>query len=119
MTGCRGSGISTATGRRRSPSPSSPASRRPASSARPWTWSQTPGASAPHEHLSLMASLPPIDTPSGATGAGAFDAPARDENGALFDTLLRLGDDALVLGQRLGEWTGHAASVEVDPRLAN
>src|SRR5579875_882058 len=66
-----------------------------------------------------MASLPPIDIPSGATGAGVFDAPARDENGALFDFLLRLGDDALILGQRLGEWTGHAPSVEVDLSLAN
>ena len=66
-----------------------------------------------------MASLPPIDTPSGATGAGVFDAPARDENGALFDFLLRLGDDSLILGQRLGEWTGHAPSVEVDLSLAN
>ncbi len=66
-----------------------------------------------------MASLPPIDTPSGATGAGAFDAPAREEDGALFDFLLRLGDDSLILGQRLGEWTGHAPSVEVDLSLAN
>ncbi len=47
----------------------------------------------PHE-AHLMASLPPIDTPSGATGAGVFDAPARDENDALFDFLLRLGDDS-------------------------
>ncbi|MEA3061993.1 MAG: ring,2-phenylacetyl-CoA epoxidase subunit PaaC [Sphingomonadales bacterium] len=66
-----------------------------------------------------MASLPPIDTPSGATGAGAFDAPAEDSNAPLFDYLLRLGDDALVLGQRLGEWCGHAPSVEVDLSLAN
>src|SRR3954471_24440344 len=67
----------------------------------------------------LMASLPPIDTPSGATGAGAFDVPAEDSNAPLFDYLLRLGDDALVLGQRLGEWCGHAPSVEVDLSLAN
>src|SRR3954469_21883846 len=33
--------------------------------------------------------------------------------------LLRLGDDALVLGQRLGEWCGHAPVVEVDLSLAN
>ncbi|MEA3039965.1 MAG: ring,2-phenylacetyl-CoA epoxidase subunit PaaC [Sphingomonadales bacterium] len=66
-----------------------------------------------------MASLPPIDTPSGATGAGAFDAPADDANAPLFDYLLRLGDDALILGQRLGEWCGHAPSVEVDLSLAN
>jgi ring-1,2-phenylacetyl-CoA epoxidase subunit PaaC len=67
-----------------------------------------------------MASLPPIDLPSGATGAGAFDAPAEDDDrDALFDYLLRLGDDALILGQRLGEWCGHAPSVEVDLSLAN
>lgn len=33
--------------------------------------------------------------------------------------LLRLGDDALVLGQRLGEWCGHAPVLEVDISLAN
>jgi len=66
-----------------------------------------------------MASLPPIDLPSGVTGSGAFDAPALDEGGALFDYLLRLGDDSLILGQRLGEWCGHAPSVEVDLSLAN
>ncbi len=67
-----------------------------------------------------MASLPPIDTPDGATGAGAFDAPAAaDEKSVRFDYLLRLGDDSLILGQRLGEWCGHAPSVEVDLSLAN
>jgi ring-1,2-phenylacetyl-CoA epoxidase subunit PaaC len=66
-----------------------------------------------------MASLPPIDLPSGATGEGVFDAPAEDAGNALFEYLLRLGDDALILGQRLGEWCGHAPSVEVDLSLAN
>src|SRR3954466_13539765 len=66
-----------------------------------------------------MASLPPIDLPSHATGAGAFDTPALEEGGALFEYLLRLGDDALILGQRLGEWCGPAPSVEVDLSLAN
>jgi ring-1,2-phenylacetyl-CoA epoxidase subunit PaaC len=33
--------------------------------------------------------------------------------------LLRLGDDALILGQRLGEWCGHAPALEVDLSLAN
>src|SRR5436305_14691089 len=33
--------------------------------------------------------------------------------------LLHLGDDALVLGQRLGEWCGHAPVLEVDLSLAN
>jgi len=66
-----------------------------------------------------MASLPPIDVPRGATGEGAFDAPAEELRGVVFETLLRLGDDSLVLGQRLGEWCGHAPSVEVDLSLAN
>jgi ring-1,2-phenylacetyl-CoA epoxidase subunit PaaC len=66
-----------------------------------------------------MASLPPIDLPARATGGGAFDAPAESEGGTLFEYLLRLGDDSLILGQRLGEWTGHAPSVEVDLSLAN
>ena len=71
-----------------------------------------------------MPSLPPIRPEDEACaelvrGDGAFDAPALDENGALFDFLLRLGDDSLVLGQRLSEWCGHAPSVEVDLSLAN
>jgi ring-1,2-phenylacetyl-CoA epoxidase subunit PaaC len=67
-----------------------------------------------------MASLPPIDLPTGATGGGAFDSPVGDEARAvLFETLLRLGDDSLILGQRLSEWCGHAPSVEVDLSLAN
>jgi ring-1,2-phenylacetyl-CoA epoxidase subunit PaaC len=33
--------------------------------------------------------------------------------------LLRLGDDALVLGQRVSEWTGHGPVLEVDISLAN
>ena len=67
-----------------------------------------------------MASLPPIDVPIEATGTGAFDSPAaREADAARFDYLLRLGDDALVLGQRLGEWCAHAPVLEVDLSLAN
>jgi ring-1,2-phenylacetyl-CoA epoxidase subunit PaaC len=36
-----------------------------------------------------------------------------------FEYLLRLGDDALILGQRLSEWCGHAPALEVDLSLAN
>jgi ring-1,2-phenylacetyl-CoA epoxidase subunit PaaC len=32
---------------------------------------------------------------------------------------LRWGDDSLILGQRLGEWCGHAPALEVDLSLAN
>ena len=35
------------------------------------------------------------------------------------DYLLRLGDDALVLGQRVSEWCGHGPALEVDISLAN
>lgn len=38
---------------------------------------------------------------------------------ALFDYTMRLGDDALILGQRLTEWCGHAPTIEVDLTLAN
>jgi ring-1,2-phenylacetyl-CoA epoxidase subunit PaaC len=51
----------------------------------------------------------------GAFGAPTLDAPDH----ARFDYLLRLGDDSLILGQRLSEWTGRCPSVEVDLSLAN
>ncbi|HEX8234235.1 MAG TPA: 1,2-phenylacetyl-CoA epoxidase subunit PaaC [Caulobacteraceae bacterium] len=40
-------------------------------------------------------------------------------NAAALHTALRLGDDALILGQRLGEWCGHAPTLEIDLALAN
>lgn len=38
---------------------------------------------------------------------------------ALFEYLIRLGDNALILGQRLGEWCGHAHQLESDIALTN
>ncbi|MBV9880303.1 MAG: phenylacetate-CoA oxygenase subunit PaaC [Gemmatirosa sp.] len=38
---------------------------------------------------------------------------------ALFEYLLRLGDDRLILGQRLAEWCGHGPILEEDIALAN
>ena len=38
---------------------------------------------------------------------------------ARFDYLLRLGDDALILGQQLGLWTGHGPVLEEDIALTN
>ena len=38
---------------------------------------------------------------------------------ALFEYLLRLGDDKLILGHRLSEWCGHAPVLEEDIALAN
>ncbi|WP_309663056.1 1,2-phenylacetyl-CoA epoxidase subunit PaaC [Sphingomonas sp.] len=47
----------------------------------------------------------------------SLDVRGADE--ARVDYLLRLGDDALILGQRLGEWCGHAPALEVDLSLTN
>jgi ring-1,2-phenylacetyl-CoA epoxidase subunit PaaC len=72
-----------------------------------------------------MPSLPPIRPEDErrareGRGAGTFDAPAAQEPDlSLFEYALRLGDDSLILSQRLSEWTGHAPSVEVDLSLAN
>ena len=72
-----------------------------------------------------MPSLPPIrpedEQRAGvASHAGVFDAPAEDTHpDFLADYAMRLGDDSLVLGQRLTEWCGHAPAVEVDLSLAN
>jgi len=45
------------------------------------------------------------------------DAPS--SNSSLFEYLLRLGDDRLVLGHRLSEWCGHGPVLEEDIALAN
>src|SRR6058998_2236498 len=45
-----------------------------------------------------------------------LDAAARS---VVFEYLLRLGDDRLVLGHRLSEWCGHAPILEEDIALAN
>ena len=37
----------------------------------------------------------------------------------LFEYLLRLGDDRLVLGHRLSEWCGHGPILEEDIALSN
>jgi ring-1,2-phenylacetyl-CoA epoxidase subunit PaaC len=54
--------------------------------------------------------------------SAATQAPARRDralNEALFRYVLRLADTSLVLGQRLGEWIGHAPALEEDLGLAN
>jgi len=38
---------------------------------------------------------------------------------ALFEFALRMGDNALILAQRIGAWCGHAPAVEEDIALAN
>ena len=72
-----------------------------------------------------MPSLPPIEKDveiarerRGCT-ARSMRRRAGEPDPARFDYLLRLGDDALILGQRLSEWCGHAPALEVDLSLAN
>lgn len=72
-----------------------------------------------------MPSLPTIQpedvaVAERASHAGSFDAPAADPHrDALVEYCLRLGDDSLILGQRLSEWCGHAPVLEVELSLAN
>ena len=73
-----------------------------------------------------MPSLPTIQPEDVARAeehgshAGAFDAPHEAlHTQALFEYALRLGDDSLVLGQRLSEWCGRAPALETDLSLAN
>jgi ring-1,2-phenylacetyl-CoA epoxidase subunit PaaC len=56
------------------------------------------------------------------SAAGQGDASAALDRGDaqnLYRHVLRLGDLSLVLGQRLGEWVGHAPALEEDLGLAN
>ena len=72
-----------------------------------------------------MPSLPVIEKKDvrhskNAPDGGAFDAAtAGNHDPALTNYCQRLGDDALILGQRLSEWCGHAPVLEVDLSLAN
>jgi len=49
--------------------------------------------------------------------ASQTSAPGRSE--ALFEQLLRIGDNALILGHRLSEWVGHAPALEEELATAN
>lgn len=42
-----------------------------------------------------------------------------DAQDTLFEYLLRLGDNALILGHRLSEWCGHSPALEEDLALSN
>jgi len=72
----------------------------------------------------MSPSLPTIQPEDEARAdqvrGGSYHAPeAVDWHPALFDYLLRLGDESLILGQRLTEWCGHAPTLEIDLSLAN
>lgn len=52
-------------------------------------------------------------------GTAAKKAPAKGTGAALFEFLVRMGDNTLVLGHRVSEWCGHAPVLEEDIALAN
>lgn len=54
-----------------------------------------------------------------STAAAAPTRRDRALDDALFRYVLRLADTSLILGQRLGEWIGHAPALEEDLALAN
>ena len=51
--------------------------------------------------------------------SGIYEARHGAVMGAHAAYALHLGDDALILGQRLSEWCGHAPALEIDLSLAN
>jgi ring-1,2-phenylacetyl-CoA epoxidase subunit PaaC len=53
------------------------------------------------------------------TAASPASDAALPSAGSRFRYVLRLADTSLVLGQRLGEWVGHAPALEEDLALAN
>ncbi len=54
-----------------------------------------------------------------SAGVATAGPAARHSKEALLRYVLRLGDTSLILGQRLGEWVGHAPELEEDLGLAN
>ncbi|WP_407527849.1 1,2-phenylacetyl-CoA epoxidase subunit PaaC [Methylobacterium oryzisoli] len=73
-----------------------------------------------------MPSLPDVMTPDAAALAAAAaeahpasDPPHEPARAALFEFLVRMGDNTLVLGHRLSEWCGHGPVLEEDIGVAN
>ena len=72
-----------------------------------------------------MPSAPDMMTPdveglAQQEGQGGGHAPAEDANqDAFFEFLLRMGDNALILGHRNSEWCGHGPVLEEDIAMSN
>lgn len=72
-----------------------------------------------------MPSLPDIMTPdaeglAAKAAHGGAHAPAPDaDQDAFFEFLLRMGDNALILGHRNSEWCGHGPVLEEDIAMSN
>jgi ring-1,2-phenylacetyl-CoA epoxidase subunit PaaC len=54
-----------------------------------------------------------------STGSSVVDSDSTSVDPQLFDYLLRVGDNALVLAQRLGEWVGKGPVLEEDIASTN
>jgi ring-1,2-phenylacetyl-CoA epoxidase subunit PaaC len=50
---------------------------------------------------------------------GAAEHTTAVDNAVLFEFLLRMGDNTLILGHRVSEWCGHAPALEEDIALSN
>ena len=77
----------------------------------------TPTPALPPEGGGSGPGLPLHPSPLGGGAGGGEQAAAPNE--ALFESLLRLGDNALVLGQQLTGWISRAPTLELDIALAN
>ena len=71
-----------------------------------------------------MPSLPTIAPEAEARAeraphTGVFDPHIEPHRETAATYALHLGDDALILGQRLSEWCGHAPALEIDLSVAN
>ena len=72
-----------------------------------------------------MPSLPDMMTPDAEglarqAGQGGAHAPLADaDQDAFFEFLLRMGDNALILGHRNSEWCGHGPVLEEDIAMSN
>jgi ring-1,2-phenylacetyl-CoA epoxidase subunit PaaC len=80
---------------------------------------RSPAKGSPQSSTVLGPKAGAQERASAAAAAPWTPAFAGEQLDARTDYLLRLGDDALVLGQRLGEWCGHGPVLEVDISLAN
>ncbi|WP_435822046.1 1,2-phenylacetyl-CoA epoxidase subunit PaaC [Actinacidiphila alni] len=72
--------------------------------------------------MTAQQQSPPAPTPSGTTSGtapGSVSVAAPRPVRAAAPAALALGDDALVLAQRLGEWAGNAPVLEEDVALTN
>jgi ring-1,2-phenylacetyl-CoA epoxidase subunit PaaC len=81
---------------------------------------RSPAKAGAQERASAAAAAPwTHDGNQRGPGDPAFQSSAGAQLDPRTEYLVRLGDDSLILGQRLSEWCGHGPVLEVDISLAN